>query len=88
MTFSHPLTAVTAHAATTETTETTGFRNETAYGSLFLEPDLPVGTDDSDVSDFDEPEYIEPTREVSNRPRRNHNGRGDARRSNRRRTAA
>lgn len=82
MTFSHPQTVTTTQAATTETAT---FRNETAYGSLFLEPDLPVGTDDAD---FDEPEFIEPTREVTNRPRRNQNGRNDARRTNRRRTAA
>ncbi len=86
MTFSHP--QISTQAAPAATTESATVRNETAYGSLFLEPDLPVGTEDSDVSDFDEPEYIEPTREVGNRPRRNQNGRGDARRPNRRRTAA
>lgn len=82
MTFSHPQTAT---SATSGTTGTATVPNETAYGSLFLEPDLPVGTDDAD---YDEPEFIEPTREVNNRPRRNQNGRGDARRTNRRRTAA
>jgi hypothetical protein len=76
--FSHPQTV---------TTQTAAVRNETAYGSLFLEPDLPVGTDDGTDSDFDEPEFVEPTREV-NRPRRNQTGRNDARRTNRRRTAA
>lgn len=79
MVFSHPQTV------TSVTTQTGTVRNENAYGSLFLEPDLPVGTDDAD---FDEPEFVEPTREVTNRPRRNQNGRGDARRTNRRRTAA
>lgn len=84
MTFSHPQTATSAQAATTEAAS---FRNETAYGSLFLEPDLPAGTD-SDV-DFDEPEFVEPTRETGNRQRRNNgHGRNDPRRSNRRRTAA
>lgn len=84
MTFSHPQIPTSTQAATTENASA---RNETAYGSLFLEPDLPVGTDDSDIADYDEPEFIEPTREV-NRPRRNQSGRNDARRPNRRRTAA
>jgi hypothetical protein len=87
MTFSHPQTSDSTQVAPAATTENPTTRRENAYGSLFLEPDLPVGTDDSDIADYDEPEFIEPTREVS-RPRRNQNGRNDARRTNRRRTAA